>query len=255
MERYILAGDEAGNPGISPKTSNTFVYGGYVISEDNVNIAIRAWRKVKDEFCGDESVELKWKHFFIEENHPLPNPLLFSNRIAREQLANIVLDYMLKEAPIMPVAVYSRKDKATDDFIIESKKGNRKINDDDVWLMPVAQFATFLNAKNAKGRLCFDKLGSEKQMERRQLSWSNIIMAIRNEEYPENALINRRKLLSIDDTIDFLDSTDEEIIQIADFVCGVIWTAWEVNGSYLERLLNKYGDNATLQGLGIASIE
>jgi hypothetical protein len=64
-----------------------------------------------------------------------------------------------------------------------------------------------------------------------------------------------RKLLAIDEKIEFLGSKENEAVQVADFVCGVIWQAAEGDEAFLARLLDKYGLNATRQGLGILHIE
>jgi hypothetical protein len=65
MKRYIFVADEMGTPGMAFGTSNTFVFGGYVVNELNVSQAIEAWRRIKAEMCGSVDVELKWKHFFV----------------------------------------------------------------------------------------------------------------------------------------------------------------------------------------------
>lgn len=63
-----------------------------------------------------------------------------------------------------------------------------------------------------------------------------------------------RKLLAIDEDIRFLDSEGSEAVQIADFLCGVIWQAAEGDEAYLARLIDKYGPNASRYGLGILHI-
>jgi len=64
VSRYILVVDEMGTPGMAPGTSNTFVFGGYVVHERDLPRAIKAWRRIKSEMCGSVEIELKWKHFF-----------------------------------------------------------------------------------------------------------------------------------------------------------------------------------------------
>ena len=256
MSRYILVADEMGTPGMSPGTSNSFVFGGYVVHERDLPRAIKAWRRIKSEMCGSTEVELKWKHFFVDADDPkIDCPLLVKNPVARRNLAALGLDYLFHDAPLIPVVAVSRKNRATSHFIVQSRKGKDKIDDDLMWLGPVALFAMFLNARKGRGRLCFDGLGSEKQEERRQTSWSKQLQMARSGEHPPQFESNFRKILAIDDRIEFLDSKSNEAVQIADFVCGVIWQAAQGDEAFLARLVDKYGPNATRQGLGILHIE
>lgn len=159
MHRYIFVADEMGTPGMAPGTSNTFVFGGYVVSEHDIPTAASAWRDIKSQMCGDADVELKWKHFFVKADHPhIEIPLLVEDPRKRRQLAASALDSLFESAPIIPVVAVSRKHRATDLFIVQSKKGKDKIDDDLTWLGPVAQFAFFLDTHGAGGKLWFDRL-------------------------------------------------------------------------------------------------
>jgi hypothetical protein len=46
-----------------------------------------------------------------------------------------------------------------------------------------------------------------------------------------------------------------EAVQVADFVCGVIWQAAVGDEAFLARLLDEYGPSASRQGLGIIHLE
>jgi hypothetical protein len=255
MTRYILVADEMGTPGIAPGVSNTFAFGGYVVTESDLPLAIAAWQRIKVELCGNADVELKWKHFFVNaDDLQIPTPLTTQNTHSRRQLAALVLHHLFRESPIVPVVAVSRKDRATETFIVQSKKGNDKIDDDLMWFGLAGQFAQFLTLKRATGKLCFDRLGSEKHEARRQTAWANLLRQIRAEELPPQVLDNLRKLLAIDEQIAFLDSRTNEAIQIAEFTCGVIWQAAEGDEAYLARFITEYGPNATKQGLGILHI-
>ena len=256
MRQYILVADEMGTPGMSPGTSNSFVYGGYVVHEADLTQVVEAWRKIKVEMCGSAEIELKWKHFFVAADDPhIDVPLLVKNPRARRQLAALGLDYLFRNAPIIPAMAVARKDRATNAFIVQSRKGKDKLDDDLMWTGPVAQFALFLSLKHAKGKLWFDRLGSEKQEMRRQASWSEQLQMIGPGRYPPEIEGNLKKLLAIDEQIAFLDSEMNEVVQVADFVCGVIWQAAEGDEAFLARLVDEYGSNATRQGLGIVHIE
>jgi len=253
---YILVADEMGTPGMAPGTSNTFVFGGYVVHEDDVPQVIGAWRMIKSVMCGSAEVELKWKHFFVGADDPqIDCPLLVKNPLARRHLAALGLDYLFHSASVIPVVSISRKDRATNLFIVQSRKGKDKIDDDLMWLGPVSLFAVFLDARQARGKLWFDRLGSKKHEERRQAAWSEQLRIVKAGEYLPQFENNLRKVLAIEEKIKFLDSQENEAVQVADFVCGVIWQAAEGDEAFLARLVDKYGPNATRQGLGILHIE
>jgi hypothetical protein len=256
VNRYVLAADEVGTPGMAPGTSSSFVFGGYVVSEADVPRAVNVWRAVKAELCETADVELKWKHLIVDADDPrIEVPLLAKDPCRRRQLAASALDRLFGSAPIIPVVAVSRKDRATDLFIVQSRKGKDKIDDDLMWLGPVAKFALFLGIREATGKLWFDRLGSERHETRRQETWSEQLAIARAGGLPSEVQKSLQQLVAIDQEIEFLDSAQNEAIQIADFVCGVIWQAAEGDEAFLARLIDRYGPSATREGLGILHIE
>lgn len=254
--RYILVADEIGTPGMAPGTSNSFVSGGYVVHERHVGRAVQAWRRIKHQMCGDADVELKWKHFFVDaDDDKIGCPLLEKNPLARRLLAESALDQLFQQSPSIPLVAVSRKDRASDAFIVESKKGKPKIDHDLMWVGPVGLFAVFLHARRARGKLWFDQLGSEKHEARWQAAWSEQLRLVRESESPPDFADNLQKLLAINEKIEFFDSKKSEAVQVADYVCGVIWQAAEGDEAYLARLLDEYGPNASRQGMGILQVE
>jgi hypothetical protein len=255
MDRYLFVADEIGTPGISPVISNTFVFGGYVVKENEIQKALDAWRKIKLEMCGRKQVELKWKHFFVDEHDPkFTIPLKVKNKADRRQLASLALKYLFNQAPLLPLVAIVSKDRATNAFIVKSKKGKDKIDYDIMWVGPIGMFATFLTLKKAQGKLCFDQL-SPNQEKDRQDSWSNQLHMIRVREVPQKFFENLQKLLTIDERITFLDSKKNEIIQIAEFISGVIWNAGEGDEEFLVEFESEFGRKAERVGLGILHIK
>lgn len=255
MSDYIFVADEMGTPGMAPGTSNSFVFGGYVISENDLPQAADVWRNIKSDLCKDAEIELKWKHFFVEVDHPhIEIPLSTKDPDARRRLVLSVLDLVFESAPLIPVMAVTRKDRATDLFVVQSTSGKDKIDDDLVWFGTVAQFALFLDTRQATGELWFDRLGSEKHEKRRQEAWSEQLRMVRARELPPESLDNLARLLRIEEDIAFLDSKASEAVQIADFLCGVIWQAAEGDEAYLARLIDRYGPNASRHGLGILHV-
>ena len=256
MSRYILVADEMGTPGMAPGTSGSFVFGGYVVHDSDLPKAYEAWMRVKKEMCGTTQVELKWKHFFVHADDPdIQCPLIVKNRLARRNMVTLALKFLFHQAPLVPVVAVSQKGRATDAFVVQSRKGKDKIDDDLMWLGPVALFGVFLHARRATGKLWFDQLGSEKQQTRRQEAWSKQLRLIRAGECHPDHESNLRKLLAIDEKIELFDSRTCEAVQIADFVCGVVWQAAEGDEAFLAMLQVEFGPSAERQGLGILHLE
>lgn len=254
MDRYLFVADEMGNPGVSSVTSNTFVFGGYVVSSQDVKKAIETWTKIKAEMCGDEEVELKWKHFFVDEMDPrFSIPLLVKSKAGRRNLAALALKYLFHQAPLIPLVAIAQKDRASKEFLVKSKKGGDKIDYDTMWVGPIGMFATFLALKGAKGRMYFDRLNPNQDKERQE-SWSEHLRLSRSGNLPPEILTNFERLLAIDEAIDFLDSGENEIIQIAEFVAGVIWNAGEGDEGFLAEFETLYSKDAEQVGLGILHI-
>jgi len=84
----------------------------------------------------------------------------------------------------------------------------------------VAQFALFLVRQKAEGEIWHDQLSSRKQESRIQKAWENV----RNEPWPTNRK-RQAMLYRVAPTIKFLDSKKEPLVQIADFISGVIYGA------------------------------
>ena len=76
------------------------------------------------------------------------------------------------------------------------------------------------------GEIWLDQLGSKKEQERKQDSWSKL--RNNNPNFQHSELIKK-----INQRILFFDSKNEPIIQIADFISGAIWAASEGEEKYL----------------------
>lgn len=94
------------------------------------------------------------------------------------------------------------------------------MNIETIFLGIAAQFALFLIRHKGKGKIWHDQLGSRKQESRIQITWEKV----RNEPWSANS--ERQSMLyRIAPTIEFLDSKNEPLVQIADFISGVIYGA------------------------------
>jgi hypothetical protein len=256
MMRYILVADEMGTPGMAPGTSNSFVFGGFVVDERHLPLAIQSWRSIKRDTCGSADVELKWKHFFTDpHDSSISSPLRETDPRLRRRLAVLALDQLFKGSPVIPDLVLCRKDRVSDTLVVESGQGKPKLDHDLLWLGPVGLFGAYLHARRARGKLWFDQLGSQKHQERWQAAWSEQLSTIRAGECHPAVADNLPKLLAIDENIEFWDSKSNEAVQIADFICGVIWQAAEGDESLLARVLDQYGPKASRHGLGILRLQ
>jgi hypothetical protein len=255
LGQYIFVADESGNPGINSRTSNTYVFGGYVLPEGQIDVLTALWKRAKFALCDTENVELKWKHFFANssQQHQRANPIKLDNPEACRLVAVWILQAFFSQTSILPAIAVSRKDRASKFLRVSTKRGASKLDDDLIWLGPVAQFAAFLNKNKSTGRLIFDSL-NQKQQIKRQLQWSEQLQKIKGGQVAQGVQSNFRKLLLISENIEFQDSRTSDLVQIADFVCGVIWNAGQGDEAHLSVFYEEFGRRAEREGLGLVHI-
>lgn len=225
---YIMACDERGSIYRFSK-SQSWVYGGLIFKKKHRKALIRVWNSIKTELCGDPDIELKWSHFFT--NNP-DNPLLNLNN--RENQISWALETVFEKKHIItPISTRVPKDRASDICYKVSPKG-KQVLDYEVLSVPVyGQFCRFLKIVNGFGEMWFDQLGSIQEQERKQTDWLNLRDNNSNLEY-------RRMMRKIKPQIKFFDSKEEPVIQIADFVSGVIWAASEGEEAHLLKYFQAY---------------
>jgi hypothetical protein len=99
----------------------------------------------------------------------------------------------------------------------------------------IGQFALFLKEHDSRGTIWFDQFGSREEEARRQADW----VRLRDGDWslnPENQVVLQR----IAPALKFFDSQTEPLVQIADFVSGVIWAASEGDDEFLLSTLTTY---------------
>ena len=155
----------------------------------------------------------------------------------REQAAWAI--HKLFEVPgIVPINTYVRKDEASDAAFKkagEIPQEYKVLDIDTLFVSVIGQFALFLIEHRATGEIWFDKLGSQAEEQRKQRTWQEL----RNGEWkvnPENQKVIKR----MSPQIKFLDSQTNSLVQVADFISGVIWAASEGDEGFLLQALSKY---------------
>jgi len=238
VTNYILACDERGTSRW-PSNSKTWSLGGFVIDEKNQSELITTWTDVKWELCGNENVELKWSHFFRGRHQERgDNPLIAQDGDQWRTQAKWALKKIFTSTDLIPIALYVRKDRAAEATFEIKEAGRRILDIDIIWVGILGQFAVFLASERAIGEVWFDRLGSRKEEERKQASWQNL----RDGERPFNPQ-NQAMLKNIKPELLFFDSQKEPIIQIADFVSGIVWAASEGDEEFLLQEIKRYTDN------------
>jgi hypothetical protein len=235
LQHYILACDERGTTRW-PSRSKTWALGGLVFEERERQELVSIWNRIKIELCENDKTELKWSHFFPGRHQErMKNPLIETDPTKWRKQAIWALNELFKNTKSLPISTYIRKNEAADDAF-RTTSDNRKVLDIDViWVGVLGQFALFLNEKTATGEIWFDNLGSQKEQNRKQKEW----LELRNVEWPvqpETQLL----LKSIAPKFKYFDSKTEPVIQIADFVSGIIWAASEGDEIFLLKNLNRY---------------
>lgn len=203
---------------------------------------VEAWQGFKKDTCGTSTVELKSEHFFASRSKR--NPLLVRNPEKRRKMAMEGFELIFSNRSVAPLAYCVFKERASKTLIVESKKGNPKIDADVIWVTPFALFGLFLTKKGATGQVWWDGVSGQREQEQKNSEWQNLKRA-------NNA---RREIQTIDDTILFLDSKESEAIQVADFLCGVLWQAMSGDEVFLAQFQDKYDAQRRRDGLGIVII-
>jgi hypothetical protein len=234
-KKYIFVCDERGTTRW-PSSSKTWALGGFVIELRNRKALISAWEKIKQQLCGDEDCELKWSHFFPGPHQDrVDNPLLSKDPQEWRRQAIWAISELFSVTELLPINTRVRKDRASNDAFLTIEDGKRVLDINYPWSSVLLQFAIFLQRRNARGEVWFDQLGSRQEEARKQADWDRL----RNGPWPvapENQAIARR----IAPTLKFFDSRTEPLVQIADFISGVIWAASEGDEEFLLNSLKEY---------------
>lgn len=242
-KRYLFIADEKGDPGMVTGASDNLVFGGYVVIESELPNVVKLWRRFKADTCGTSDVELKSEHFFASRSRH--NPLVVRNPQKRRKMALEGFELIYNTHSVEPLAYCVFKDRASGPLIIESKKGNPKIDADTIWVAPFGLFALFLTKKHATGQVWWDGVSGQQEQEKKNLEWQKL----------KRTPGARREIQTIDDKILFLDSKKSEAIQVADFLCGILWQAMGRDKAFLTRFQDKYSMRKRHDGLGIIIIE
>jgi hypothetical protein len=234
----VLACDDRGTT--NPYSgSNTYAIGGFASHISQHPRLIRAWRAVKEELCGSSEVELKWSHFFPGAHQVNShNPLLSENSDAWRSQAIWALGRIFSQTAAFPITTVVRKDSLNEGMLGKTPKGKTVIDIGLVFAAVQGQFALYLKQHRLpKGQIWFDQLGSMAEQERFQEGLLNFYDSLDTAAMPKARV---RLVRKIDPHVQFKDSNESEVIQIADFVSGVIWAAAEGDTVFLEMLLEAY---------------
>jgi hypothetical protein len=237
--KWILVCDERGTIQW-PSATKTWALGGFIIDSRRQHVVVSAWAGIKRALCGDASPELKWSHFFPGRHQErATNPLISDDAAQWREQASWAIGKLFEVPGVVPITTYVRKDEASDATFKKadgtSTSEYRLLDIGTLYVGPIGQFALFLMHHPGKGEIWFDKLGSEAEEQRRQDSWREL----RDGEWKVNPE-NQKLLKRISPQIKFLDSSTNSLIQVADFVSGVIWAASEGDEVFLLQALSKY---------------
>jgi len=230
-----LACDERGTTRW-PSPTKTWSLGGLIFENNERQKLVSIWKRIKIKLCEEENLELKWSHFFSGDHQKrMTNPLIETDMRELRKQAIWALNELFEDTNALPLATYVRKDKSTD-AVFRITQDRRKVLDIRViWVGVLGQFALFLKEKDSTGEIWFDNLGSKKEQDKKQEDW----VRLRDGKWqvnPENQLL----LKPIASNFRFFDSKNEPIIQIADFVSGIIWAASEGDEIFLLKTLDKF---------------
>jgi hypothetical protein len=233
---YIMACDERGTTRW-PSRSKTWAMGGLIVSSSKRSVVVSSWESIKEELCGNRECELKWSHFFSgSHQNRSHNPLLSNDPREWRQQAKWALSELFGSSKIVPVTTVVRKDKADNAMFMDEREDGIQILDiNTLWVGVIGQYAIFLKQHDSLGEIWFDQLGSRKEEAQKQAAWEKL----RNKKWPIESS-HQETLLRISSELKFFDSKVEPLVQIADFVSGVLWAAAEGDEGFLLNVFKQY---------------
>lgn len=248
----VLACDDRGT--INPISgSNTYALGGFASVLDQHSLLLASWSSVKQSLCGSSGVELKWSHFFPgHHQHGKSNPLISKDPSKWRTQALWALREIFGKSNAFPITTIVRKGNLYSSVLTKTPKGKEVIDIALVFAALLGQFALYLKQNNlSDGEVWFDNLGSTVEQVRFQESMTAFFNSLDGSAILKNNIALSKR---ISPDINFLDSSTSGIIQIADFVSGVIWAAAEGDIWFLSRLLEEYAPGGR-RTYGIVIIE
>ena len=234
----VLSCDDRGTT--SPSSgSGTFTVGGFASFRKDHTPLVRAWSRVKHELCGSDEVELKWSHFFPGHHQDsLSNPLTSTGPSEWRVQALWALEELFRNTSTFPISTIVPKERLGPSLLTKTPKGNDVIDVGLVFAATLGQFALYLKEKRVSaGEVWFDNLGSAIEQQRFQDGLTTFFDSLSSTVVPSRKVELVRR---VDPAIRFMDSVTEPVIQIADFVSGVIWAAAEGDSWFLSKLLVNY---------------
>lgn len=240
-QHYLLYADESGNPGMSTRNA-VWAFGGVVVAKNNVPALENIWGNWKTELCQNPYADLKWRHFF---SNGAQNPLRETSLTKRFHLARELVTVIFAEKLLQPalVVMHSKWVKSPD-LLVRSKTGNMKVNDAVCTLPLYTQFAKYLDEHHATGQIVYDKLGGQHLEHNRQELWADFRAHVFEDEAHAD-------LKRIDTEIQFAQSAETPLVQMADCVCGIVSTMGRHDERFLTTILQDYGIDMNSEDLGI----
>ncbi len=236
MTKYLLLCDERGTKSIK-STRRTFTLGGIALPEREQMNVLTVWENIKQELCGQKDIELKWSHFFAGHHQKSgKNPLLNQDSSKWRQDAMWALDNLFDKVNVFPITTVVRKDKVDEGLLELTRKGKEVIAVRLVLSVLLGQFALYLREHDGKdGEIWCDQLGSQLEQDELKEAFAG---TSNNLEYLHPPL--RPYVEVISPHLSFFDSVQKPIIQVADFVSGVIWASAEGDNWFFRKLIEKY---------------
>lgn len=239
--KYILACDERGTMYLN-SSRNIRCFGGFIFPLIQENHLIKQWKLVKQALCNSENVELKWSHFFSGPHLRKGNPLPDEDEDFRKLLAVVALKKLFTECDYLSmINVVVKKKEAFEKygelFYTLQDDGRYRLKKVVFYGGVLTSFIRYIYQTNGTGEIWMDQLGSRSEEEKVQEHWENIRenQGTKN-KHPE--LYEAQ--LKIEPKIKFFDSSQSEIIQLADFVMGPISAAGDGDEFFFQKLHEYY---------------
>jgi hypothetical protein len=236
INKHLLVCDERGTKSMKSRR-RTFTLGGIAFRESDQADVISAWENIKQYLCGRKDVELKWSDFFPGHHQKgRLNPLLEQDTSQWRNLAMWALNDLFGQARVFPITTVVRKDRIDEGLLELTRKGKKIIALRFVLGVLLGQFALYLREHTGEsGEIWCDELGSQKEQEELENAFASTFDNL------EHVLPQFRPYIeSVNPSLSFFNSAEKPIIQVADFVSGVIWASSEGDDWFFRKQLEQF---------------
>ena len=230
---FLFAFDERGTKSYNPEKDDYFIYGGYGIRTSKINQLKENWQRCKIGLCGSSKIELKWRDFFSKKANIYLSEELRNDTQNGAIIYNFFYDRRIPPNYLFPINLIIHKSQIQEYGYIEASTGNLKLNVDTLYMVLFGLInRLMLEEKDNVKSIIFDFLSSDKENQKRIDDYHRILKKMK---------ADGKWKVKLPQEIRFHDSSISDLIQIADFMSGPIYSKFKYGENFLfDTFVNFY---------------